>query len=137
MPTRKTFLITGASSGLGLSIALAALRAGHAVVGTARDIARASAGQPDFSAAGGQWLELDVTSPDASGIVSDCVAAHGVDVLINNAGYGLYGALEDMRCVLRLARLLATHPTTNPSCFPQLRPLTDLAATSRCATKWT
>lgn len=93
----KTFLITGASSGLGLCIGLSALRAGHRVIGTARDVETATRDHPEFVASGGTWLQLDVTDLTATLTVSDCVQKSGVDVLVNNAGYGLYGALEDMR----------------------------------------
>lgn len=93
---KEHFLITGTSSGLGLALALEALRRGHQVTGTARDIKRASSTSPQFEAAGGTWMELDLTHGDVQDRVRDTVKSQGVTVLINNAGYGIYGALEDM-----------------------------------------
>ena len=83
-----TFLVTGASSGLGLNIALAALQAGHAVVATARNVQKAKSSNPVIEEKGGHWLELDVTSPDTQSIVEKTVKEHDIDVVVNNAGYG-------------------------------------------------
>ncbi|WP_285022251.1 oxidoreductase [Novosphingobium sp. fls2-241-R2A-195] len=92
----KTFLITGVSSGLGRAFAEGALGAGHVVVGTGRN--------PDdaeiFAAlAPGRAhpLLLDVTHLDAiAGAVSEAEQRAGpIDVLVNNAGYGHEGVLEE------------------------------------------
>jgi len=91
-----TFFITGASSGLGLAIGLEALRDGHRVIGTARNTTKAREQHPEFSDAGGNWLQLDVTDPIAQDITRTAIESANVDVLVNNAGYGLYGAFEDM-----------------------------------------
>jgi NAD(P)-dependent dehydrogenase (short-subunit alcohol dehydrogenase family) len=94
--TAKTFLITGVSSGLGRAFAAAALEAGHRVIGTVRKPAdaQAYASHPSGRAIP---LELDVTDYAA---IPDAVAAAErqagpVEVLINNAGYGHEGALEE------------------------------------------
>jgi NAD(P)-dependent dehydrogenase (short-subunit alcohol dehydrogenase family) len=92
----KTFFITGVSSGFGRALAQAALAAGHKVVGTVRDEqARLAfeAGQPGRAFG---YL-LDVTNFDAiDGVVAEALAAAGpVDVLVNNAGYGHEGILEE------------------------------------------
>jgi NAD(P)-dependent dehydrogenase (short-subunit alcohol dehydrogenase family) len=92
-----SFLITGGSSGLGLSIALAALQAGHQVIATARDPAKARQTHPDIAQAGGSWLALDVTSSETESIVKQTVEKGGVNVLVNSAAYALLGAVEDMR----------------------------------------
>lgn len=88
----KTFLITGVSSGLGRAFAEGALDAGHAVVGTVRKPKDAEA----FAAlAPGRAhpLLLDVTHLDA---IADAERRAGsVDVLVNNAGYGHEGVLEE------------------------------------------
>jgi NAD(P)-dependent dehydrogenase (short-subunit alcohol dehydrogenase family) len=92
----KTILITGVSSGLGQAFATAALAAGHRVVGTVRHAAHGeafAAQAPDRAFP----LRLDVTDYDA---VPDAVktaeqAAGHIDVLINNAGYGHEGVLEE------------------------------------------
>lgn len=97
---KHTFLITGASSGLGLEIALEALRNGHQVIGTARNISKAAYQYPELTQAGGQWLQLDLVAPDTQHVVQEAVEREGVDILVSNAGYGIYGALEDMRYAL-------------------------------------
>lgn len=96
MRTNKTFLITGVSSGLGKAFAEGALAAGHRVIGTVRsqDAATAFAG---LSADRATPLLLDVTNfdriPDAVSKVEREVGP--IDVLVNNAGYGHEGILEE------------------------------------------
>jgi NAD(P)-dependent dehydrogenase (short-subunit alcohol dehydrogenase family) len=92
----KTFLITGVSSGLGKAFAEGALAAGHHVIGTLRnqDAAKAfKAMAPDRAHA----VLLDVTDFDAiPGAVTQAERAVGpIDVLVNNAGYGHEGILEE------------------------------------------
>ena len=92
----RTFLITGVSSGLGRAFAEGALHAGHRVIGTVRrsDDAEAFAAlAPDRA----HPLVLDVTDYDAiPAAVADAERQAGViDVLVNNAGYGHEGALEE------------------------------------------
>jgi NAD(P)-dependent dehydrogenase (short-subunit alcohol dehydrogenase family) len=92
----KSFLVTGVGSGLGRAFAVGALAAGHRVVGTVRrsDDAEAFAAlAPGRSHA----LLLDVTDYAAAPrTVADAEAAVGpIDVLVNNAGYGHEGVLEE------------------------------------------
>ena len=98
-PTMSTYnwLITGASSGLGAQISLAALRAGHNVVATARNIAKAKQEYPEIEQKGGQWLKLDFTSKETASIVAKTVQENDINVVVNNAGYALRGVLEDLR----------------------------------------
>jgi NAD(P)-dependent dehydrogenase (short-subunit alcohol dehydrogenase family) len=92
----KTFLITGVSSGLGKAFAEAALHAGHRVIGTVRQAGDAGAFKalsPDRA----HPVVLDVTD---FGAIPAAVAgaerqAGYVDVLVNNAGYGHEGVLEE------------------------------------------
>ena len=93
------FLITGASSGLGLQTAIEALRSGHSVVATARDPTSAARDHPEIESLGGTWMQLDVTHADTKERVAAVVREKGVNVLVNNAGYGLLGSLEDMASV--------------------------------------
>ena len=94
--TQLRFLITGVSSGLGRELAEAALAAGHAVAGTVRntlDAAAFDALHPQNARA----VVLDVTHTDD---VAPAIAAlerdfGPVDVLVNNAGYGHEGTLEE------------------------------------------
>lgn len=93
--TRKTFFITGANSGFGLAIATAAIAEGHNVIGVVRsEVSRVTleARLPSAHA-----ILCDVTDFDSiPGIVAQVENAHGpVDVLINNAGYGHEGVLEE------------------------------------------
>lgn len=94
--TAKTWFITGASSGFGRAFAEHALAQGHHVVATARKIAaldELTPTAPDRLLT----LALDVTRPgDAKAAIEAAVARFGrIDVLINNAGYGLVGAFEE------------------------------------------
>jgi NAD(P)-dependent dehydrogenase (short-subunit alcohol dehydrogenase family) len=92
----KTWLITGTSSGFGNAFASYALEKGYNVVATARNPAKLKdlvAQAPDRVLA----LTLDVDRPqDAEAAVSAAVERFGrIDVLINNAGYGIVGAVEE------------------------------------------
>lgn len=95
--TRRSWLITGASSGLGAALALEALSTGAKVIGATRNTDKARASVPDFEARGGRWLELDVTRADCEQVVRAAVEADEVNVLVNCAGFALLGALEDIR----------------------------------------
>ncbi|GLK79124.1 oxidoreductase [Methylopila turkensis] len=92
----KTFLITGVSSGLGRSFAKAALDVGHQVAGTVRS---PEAARLFETLASGRALavQLDITDFDAMpAAVAEVERRLGpVDVLVNNAGYGHEGALEE------------------------------------------
>ncbi|MBN3735529.1 oxidoreductase [Burkholderia sp. Tr-20390] len=95
MASGKLMLITGVSSGFGRALAQEALAAGYTVVGTVRS---AQAAQ-DFDALSAQAFArvLDVTDFDRiDGVVADIEANVGpVDVLVNNAGYGHEGIMEE------------------------------------------
>lgn len=91
-------LITGTSSGIGLEIAVQAAAAGHTVIATMRDLARADTLRDAASAAGVSLdiRQLDVT--DAASIercLDDVLSDHGrLDALVNNAGAGHVGTIE-------------------------------------------
>jgi len=92
----KTFLITGVSTGLGRAFAEVALREGHRVVGTVRN--EDAAKSFEALAPGRAFArQLDVTDTAAiAPVVADIEARIGsIDVLINNAGYGHEGVLEE------------------------------------------
>ncbi|SHF89235.1 oxidoreductase [Streptoalloteichus hindustanus] len=90
----RVCLVTGASSGIGHATALELLRAGHVVYGAARRVGKMDA----LRAAGGHVLEMDVTNDaDLERVVRTVVdEQRRIDVLVNNAGIGLHGALEDV-----------------------------------------
>lgn len=93
---KKTWLITGCSNGLGLRIAEAALARGDQVLATARnpdtlgELEKRFPGQVRIA-------RLDVTQPETAtqAIALAEQAFGGIDVLVNNAGYGLMGAVEE------------------------------------------
>jgi len=96
MSAAKTLLITGVSSGFGRALAQEALAMGHRVVGTVRG----EQARHEFEAlASGDAIGriLDITDFDAiDAIVADIEETVGpIDVLVNNAGYGHEGILEE------------------------------------------
>ena len=95
--TAKTFLITGVSSGLGRAFAEGALGAGHRVIGTVRNEGDADTFAALAAAGRAYPLILDVT--DFAAIPAAVAEAErhagAVEVLVNNAGYGHEGVLEE------------------------------------------
>ncbi|RKS75531.1 short-subunit dehydrogenase [Motilibacter peucedani] len=93
----KNWFVTGASRGFGRAFATAALRRGDNVTATARDaspLAAVAAESPQRFLP----LELDVTrASDAAGAVQAAHQRFGrLDVVVNNAGYGHFGAFEEL-----------------------------------------
>ncbi|WP_085610579.1 MULTISPECIES: oxidoreductase [unclassified Pseudomonas] len=104
----RTWLITGASRGFGILIAEQALRAGDAVIATARnpqDITDRLGDHPNLLA-----VRLDVTrEEEAHQAVAQGIKRFGrIDVLINNAGFGVLGAVEETSAS-ETERLFATN----------------------------
>ncbi|KAJ5236764.1 hypothetical protein N7489_006855 [Penicillium chrysogenum] len=91
-----TWLITGCSSGLGLSLARTAQSNGHTVIATSRQPSRTPALVSEITQNGGEWHTLDVDSATAaSELISKLESAgYKIDVLVNNAGYAIIGAVE-------------------------------------------
>ncbi|GME51966.1 3-oxoacyl-(acyl-carrier-protein) reductase [Neofusicoccum parvum] len=90
----KVWLITGCSSGFGQEIARAAAQSGDTVVATARDVSKLDG----LTGPGIVKKRLDVLADDAAmrAVVDDVVGTVGrIDVLVNNAGYVLEGAIEE------------------------------------------
>ncbi len=105
----STWLITGCSTGLGRALAVAASAAGHQVVATARDaatVAELAAADPERVLA----LALDVTRPEQVTAAVEQARRRfgGVDVLVNNAGYGYRAAVEEGDDA-EVRRLFETH----------------------------
>jgi NAD(P)-dependent dehydrogenase (short-subunit alcohol dehydrogenase family) len=89
----STWFITGASRGFGRELASAALRDGHSVIATARDPKRITPRGEALLA-----LPLDVTDQEqADAAVKAGLERFGsIDVVVNNAGYGLFGSIEEI-----------------------------------------
>jgi short-subunit dehydrogenase len=87
--TSQVVLITGASSGIGLTCAHHLATRGHRVYGTSR--------QAGLSNGNVRMLRMDVTDDEsvARGVEEVIRAESRIDVLVNNAGYGIAGAVED------------------------------------------
>jgi NAD(P)-dependent dehydrogenase (short-subunit alcohol dehydrogenase family) len=91
----RNWLITGASSGFGRTLAEAVLARGGKVIATARNLDNLRQME---AASGGRLLalQLDVAKANQiAGVVEKASKFGGVDVLVNNAGYGLLGAMEE------------------------------------------
>lgn len=96
----KIILITGASSGFGLFTAVHLSSKGHKVYATMRDLRKKDYLKNEAAKAGGEVtiLPLDVTHPESiTNVVKEIACDHGyLDVVVNNAGYGVGGFFEDL-----------------------------------------
>lgn len=90
---QKVILITGASSGMGKVTAKDLIKSGHTVYCAARRIDQ----MKDLENIGGHLLELDVSNDEQmlKGVNQIIEEQGRVDVLWNNAGFGLYGSVEE------------------------------------------
>src|SRR3954470_14285582 len=93
-PTQKVALVTGASSGIGEATALRLQDAGFVVYGVARRTDRMAA----LRERGVRTRAMDITDEESTTLgIKQILAESGrIDVLVNNAGYGSYGAVEDV-----------------------------------------
>jgi NAD(P)-dependent dehydrogenase (short-subunit alcohol dehydrogenase family) len=95
--TKPVWFITGANSGFGLLLTQLLLSHGHTVIATARSASKFPQSLKDDPKV--DLVEIEIAGP-ASAInatVDAAVAKHGrIDVLVNNAGFGLIGALEEV-----------------------------------------
>ena len=93
----QVWFITGASKGFGLEMVNQLLRQGHKVAATSRDVAALRQAVPDAPA---NFLPLAVdlaTESSVSAAIAATVAQFGrLDVVVNNAGYGQLGSLEEL-----------------------------------------
>ena len=92
-PSQRIWFITGASRGFGREIALQALSRGDVVIGTSRN------GQLDVNLSGDRFHALALDVSDSGSVQATVERARGLhgrlDVVVNNAGYGLLGAVEE------------------------------------------
>lgn len=94
MADKKVILITGASSGMGKMTAEDLIQVGHTVYCVARSVDK----MKDLENIGGHVMKMDVTNEaDIEAVVKQIIDEQGrIDVLWNNAGYGLYGPVEEL-----------------------------------------
>ncbi len=92
--SQKVALVTGASSGMGHAFALHLQQAGFLVYGVARRVDR----MEDLRTHGIRTIAMDITDDESTtqGVKKILTEAGRIDVLVNNAGYGSYGAVEDV-----------------------------------------
>ncbi len=91
-PSRRTVLVTGATSGIGRAISQRLCADGHRVVGIGRDFSQQDLGPPAFTAAPCDLSDLDALP----GLLAELVRQHPtVDALVLSAGRGLFGGLEE------------------------------------------
>lgn len=97
MENRKVWFVTGASKGLGLALVQKLLAEGFAVAATSRSIDELKTAVGNT---GEQFLPLSVSLTDEQSVekaIADTLATFGrIDVVVNNAGYGLAGSLEEL-----------------------------------------
>lgn len=91
---KKTALVTGASSGMGKAIARRLIQDGYQVYAAARHVEKMT----DLVSLGAQSLRMDISVDEemVSGVATILAQTGGVDVLVNNAGFGLYGPVEEI-----------------------------------------
>jgi NAD(P)-dependent dehydrogenase (short-subunit alcohol dehydrogenase family) len=95
MPTQKRWFITGASRGLGVDIAQAALAAGDQVVATGRDPAQVRNALGEHERLLVAPLDVAVEAQAHEAVRLAVARFGGIDVLVNNAGYGHLGFFEE------------------------------------------
>lgn len=92
--SKKVALVTGASSGIGFDAAIELQKAGFTVYGAARRMDKLKG----LESKGVKIISLDVTDDESMVACVDTIVENEgrIDVLVNNAGYGSYGAIEDV-----------------------------------------
>ena len=90
---KKVIIVTGASSGIGKATALQLIKEGHTVYGLARRVDK----MLDIIQVGGNAMAMDITNHDnIERVINRIKEKEGrVDVLVNNAGYAIWGSVED------------------------------------------
>lgn len=93
---KRIALVTGASSGIGAATAVLLVKQGYEVWGTIRSLPKV-AQLPEELQKGVRFVEMDVTSDESvqQGMDQVLKAAGHLDVLVNNAGFGIFGSIEE------------------------------------------
>lgn len=89
--SKRTILVTGASSGIGRAIAKHLLQQGHIVIGTSRDSNKFTTAHPDFG-----FIEIDLSKLNSISTKMKALEKNfpTLDAVIFSAGYGQFGSLE-------------------------------------------
>ena len=97
MDNKKVWFVTGASKGLGLTLVKQLLKSGHTVAATSRNKASLSQSVGGDTA---QFLPLEINlanDSDVAQAIRETIATFGrIDVVVNNAGYGIGGSIEEL-----------------------------------------
>jgi len=98
MSSNKVWYVTGASQGLGLTLVRQLLAQGHRVTATSRSAAKLQEAVGDFNQNLLLPLEVDLTNAAAirRSIEQTVAVFGGIDVIVNNAGYGMEGTVEEV-----------------------------------------
>lgn len=109
MNRNRTWLVTGASKGFGQALVREIAGRGEKVVGTFRDMAQSQAFEKEFPGLG-FGVQLDVADAGSIPAAVESALSHlgHIDVLVNNAGYGQFGATEDL-ADSQIRRLMETN----------------------------
>jgi NAD(P)-dependent dehydrogenase (short-subunit alcohol dehydrogenase family) len=92
---RLTWLITGCSSGFGLSLTRFAQAGGHRVIASSRNPSASPDLVAEVESKGGKWIQLDVNNPESAQVIEDLEkSGHKIDVLVNNAGFCIFSPIE-------------------------------------------
>jgi len=91
---KKVVIVTGASAGIGKATALQLIKEGHTVYGAARRVEK----MDELVSAGGKAVAIDLTRHEQVHTeIQKIIETEGrIDVLVNNAGYAVYGAIEEV-----------------------------------------
>ncbi len=92
----KKILITGASDGIGLEIARLLAKEGNQLLLVARDKVKLEAAIQNLPGKEHRYLVADLSKKDDAHVIADQITQNHYDVLINNAGVGMYGRFEEM-----------------------------------------
>jgi NAD(P)-dependent dehydrogenase (short-subunit alcohol dehydrogenase family) len=97
MTKKKVWFVTGASKGLGLALVQQLLAKGYAVAATSRNLAELKKAVP-LDSENFFPIEMDLSSEDSvrDAIQTTVDTLGGLDVVVNNAGYGQLGAMEEI-----------------------------------------